>query len=146
MLCEDINCAPGACCIGDGSCVETAGDIECQEMAGERGGELVEGRGCEEVRCEVIVGACCIVEDDSCVEITREACIARSPELATTFQGVGRKCMDENGGFLCDNPAGACCSGGNCQVRSEENCAVVNGDYLGDHVLCVPEVAAMCEE
>ncbi len=136
--CDANECAMliGACCIGDGSCVDTTQSL-CAAMDAEVGSSFVRsGSVCMELGCETIVGACCI-EDGGCVEVTQDACAARSPEFASTFQGVGRSCADGNGGMLCDGvQAGACCFNGVCQVFAKTQCDLIEGTYLGDHFLC----------
>jgi len=56
-------------------------------------------------------------------------------------------CMGERYWSCCDPllTVGACClSEDSCTIRSEENCAAIGGDYLGDGTSCLPENPCTC--
>lgn len=112
----------GACCLPDGSCVETTGE-KCKDA----GGEFHPGRRCEDVQCnQPIVGACCF-EDQGAIRckdgVTREDCDGVHGKF---FPGV--KCS----AVLCDQPVkGACClPDGSCKETEAQECKDAGGRFF----------------
>ena len=81
---DGIDCAtPGACCFGDGSCIEVnPGD--CATAGGVFQGT---GTDCGTTFCPDLTGACCFI-DGSCIEVLEAACNSSGG----IFQGSGTDC------------------------------------------------------
>ncbi len=80
-----VNCT-GACCLGDGMCLDGQAEADCIGLGGNFGGE---GTSCSSVNCE---GACCFF-DGSCDTTNEDDCTARGG----VFQGLNTNC----GGVVC---------------------------------------------
>ncbi|NNF44231.1 MAG: hypothetical protein HKN62_14540, partial [Phycisphaerales bacterium] len=121
----------GACCLNDGTCVETT-DAGC---AGIYQGD---GTDCLSVSCPQ-PGACCLV-DGSCVLSIEVG----GGDCAGTYQGDDTTC----GGVSCPQPPGACCfDDGSCTSVTEEDCVAAGGAFQGDGIACAgacPQPGACC--
>ena len=137
-LCRNHQCDDfGACCIGDGTCIEVNGDIICEILAGDAGGEFVgAGQFCRDQTCEVTVGVCCLGAGE-CTETNLMTC----QTMEGGFLGAGTNCIENSD--PCLRPAGACCFNGVCQVLGEDNCNAVPGEWQGAHKPCTP---GLCDE
>ena len=160
IFCDDpsVDCTipRGACCLFDESCVDNLTEEECVvDNTGEWQGE---DSVCTEDLCVIPRGACCF-PDGSCVSpMLEEDCIFTDGD----YQGDGSECFDglcpdveeecENDedcveGQCCNcygsDTTGACCysipNAEVCWMTTPLNCAIVQGDYLGDGVPCEPD-------
>jgi hypothetical protein len=116
---------PGACCLPDGSCVETKPG-ECIALGGVYQGDGVNCSG----QCPVTTGACCF-EDGGCADVETDA---ECEALGGVFLGSGTRCADG-----CPSFAGACCmTGGSCVVADgPQDCAAQGGVFQGAGTDCV---------
>jgi len=156
----------GACCLPDGSCIETD-EISCVTSNGVFEGESTD---CANVACETLTGGCCL-PDGSCESLTFEDCTAGGglnwvqgvdcgnacPGACCLFEGggiglvtceeVGQVDCDAQGGYfqgngtLCDDtdctPFGACCApDGTCTTAFEADCIAAGGSYQGNESQC----------
>lgn len=127
-LCADTFCEEpldGACCLANGSCLETPSELDCGILA-LNGSSTFLGLGtdCMSATCPGSDGACCI-GDGSCVDNTSEGgCRSLSLSLGTAFQGAGSVCA----GRTCTVTAGACCILNECVLTAnEEECDLLTG-------------------
>jgi len=84
---ESFGQPPGACCLGNGSCITTTDQADCDTVSGEY---LGDGTTCIGSVC---TGACCIA-DDACTEGNADAC------ASGMFQGAGSACATHCAGPL----------------------------------------------
>lgn len=122
---KDWSAPPGACCLPDGSCVESTTARECVLDLG--GSWLGYGNTCAE-ECPVF-GACCDPVHGTCALHTAEQCDYAGGD----YQGDGADCSTAG----CP-PPGACCSpdDNSCQELSESACFGEGGMYQGDYTEC----------
>jgi len=110
--CDSDPCAEGACCHGDGDCLETIRG-ECDALEG----SLIEGSACVPDPCNV--RACC-KPGDECEELTPADCVSQggTPLDAETCEaGI---CV-----------AGACCyDAGTCGELVQYECDLLTGTLL----------------
>lgn len=153
----------GACCLGDGSCIEDRTEAECGAAGGLWGGT---DSTCASLDCSQI-GACCradgsceiafatdcqsagetYIGDGSTCEAgtcTLGACClpdGTCQDVSETdcdtaggvWNGLGTDCASTN----CPQPTGACChDDGTCTVATAADCAAASGTYQGDGVTC----------
>jgi hypothetical protein len=137
---------PGACCLGDGSCV-VADVTECEtSLAGEYMGLHAECYGDLDLNgiddgCQP-TGACCLGGGD-CLETNRPHC---EITLGGVYLGDGAECLGDQYDPLGEDdacqdlpPAGACCLPDySCSIEFQEYCEnTLGGEYLGDDTECV---------
>ena len=82
----DIDCiqvVSGACCFGDGSCIEV-NTFDCAAAGGTYQGD---GTDCGTAFCPDLTGACCFI-DGSCIQVLEAACSTSGG----IFQGSGTDC------------------------------------------------------
>jgi hypothetical protein len=118
--CARANCT-GACCLADGSCVET-GPSACADQGGDYRGD---GTTCANTVC---TGACCF-PNGTCQDLGPAPCASANG----SFQGVGTDCSPNP----CPQPPlGACCVGTDCSIDDPFDCAARGGSYQGDNTNC----------
>ena len=121
----------GACCMPDGSCVQT--DINtCGQIL--HGMWMGVGVPCVPNPCpqpEPDSGACCY-PDGSCMYRDSISCI----QTGGTYQGDGVSCMPNP----CPQPQGACCMpDGSCVQTDINTCGqILHGMWMGVGIPCVP--------
>ncbi|MBP7849788.1 MAG: hypothetical protein KA053_05890, partial [Lentimicrobiaceae bacterium] len=121
----------GACCMPDGSCVQT--DINtCGQIL--HGMWMGAGVPCVPNPCpqpEPDSGACCY-PDGSCIYRDSISCI----QTGGAYQGDGVSCMPNP----CPQPQGACCMpDGSCVQTDINTCGqILHGMWMGAGVPCVP--------
>ncbi|MCH8880088.1 MAG: FG-GAP repeat protein [Planctomycetes bacterium] len=110
----------GACCLGNGSCVQVDTPEECAGLGGLYAGSLVD---CIEDAVDC-TGACC-AGDGSCSDVARDYCSAEE------YQGDGVDCLS-------GTCIGACClSGETCSEMGADACAAAAGYYRGHGTVCL---------
>lgn len=114
VLCDEVECTAGACCLPDGGCQSVIDADDCTTAGGNFQGFGVD---CATVDCPQN-GACCF-NDGICTNTESGDCAVQ----AGTFLGVGTNCTAE--------PCfGACClSDGSCADLSEAGCAAGGGVF-----------------
>ncbi|MCB9852541.1 MAG: CHRD domain-containing protein [Phycisphaerales bacterium] len=137
--CESTVCVQpiGACCLGDGLCIEQSFNF-CNGYCGTwLGASSVcdPGNVCP-VQDPEIDGACCL--NGSCIDgLYQEVCECSS--LNGIWQGDGTTCADE----LIDCMAGRCClPDGSCIVATAKNCDDACGVSAPPGTFCNNEVVA----
>ena len=125
--CNDVTCdQPGACCLPDGSCVQSGvlGGDDCIAQGGIYQGD---NTNCATVNCP---GACCL-DDGSCVQATQAECDTQGG----AYQGDNTRCAD----VTCPQPGACCLPDGSCvqsgTIGSSE-CDALGGIYQGDNTTC----------
>ncbi len=138
----------GACCMPDGSCVQTDANT-CMQTGGifQGVGSVCLGDGNGNLiddACEGAypTGACCY-QNGTCVTTTNAACAASGG----AYQGDGTSCLGDispaNGiDDACETgPFGACCfADGSCNVLSSIDCSNQGGQYMGDGTICLGDL------
>jgi hypothetical protein len=124
---SSVSCQPGlgACCLEDGSCIQT-GENECFDQNGVWRGEF---SGCAAANCPAPTGACCL-SNGNCLVLTPANCTV----VGGTYLGNDSVC---GAGSTC--PLGACClPNGTCASGlTEVACATQNGSFRGVGSSCV---------
>jgi hypothetical protein len=128
---------PGACCLPDGSCVQSiVGGSACAAASGTYHGD---DTLCAEVVCPQ-PGACCL-PDGSCFQaaVGLDLC----PQMGGVYHGDDTLCAD----VRCIS--GACClPDGSCVQSIADACAAASGTYHGDDTDCAdvvcPQPGACC--
>jgi hypothetical protein len=114
----------GACCLADGSCVESTAD-DCAASSGVYQGNFTT---CASVSCPQPTGACCL-PDGSCVVSTADDCAA----AGGSYEGDDVACASVE----CPQPTGACCLvDGSCVESTADECATSSGVYQGNFTTC----------
>ena len=128
----------GACCLGDGTCVDDS-DIWCAFIL--HGEYLGDGTTCATDACPPL-GACCEGTTGQCTLKTQYYCLN---EAHGVFHGAGSECAN----VTCI--VGACCPGDapDCVVTARYACETVRfGQYFGDGSTCeennCPALGACC--
>ncbi|MCA9245120.1 MAG: hypothetical protein KDA32_14270, partial [Phycisphaerales bacterium] len=117
MVSDDGLPCLGACCLGDGNCVDNISATTCSGL----GGRFTAGATCGSVIC---TGACCI--DANCVYGTSDDCAT----AGGAYQGDGSDCNSVS----C---TGACCmNDGTCAQLSASACATAGGFFNGNGTDC----------
>ncbi len=119
-------CQSGACCFGDGACVDML-LTDCRATGGE---PLGAGTACEEGACQplAITGACCF-DDGSCGKLNADECASQGG----AFQGEGSDCQTA----VCEPPIEACCSSEHsCADVPAEECLATGGQPQGPGTSC----------
>ncbi len=112
----------GACCRGNGECLDDQTQAQCTTLGGAFGGA---GSTCATQHCDQR-GACCAVTG-TCLNTTAGTCAG----IAGDFKGVGVQCAP--GVCL----SGACCLPvDGCKKRTQTACLADGGDYKGTEVAC----------
>lgn len=115
----------GACCVLNGSCVETLPE-QCT------GSNQFQGVGvpCDPSPCPP-TGACCLTQG-SCLALTQHAC--EEIEGPEAYAGDGTTCdaIDP----CADLPGPCCLSGNECQVKTKSECDDLGGQYQGPFLDC----------
>ena len=131
----------GACCLGDGSCIDSVSQDECEVQIG--GAYQGIGTNCSPNPClPPPTGACCFA-DGTCTADTLSGCNI----LGGSYQGDGTSCSPNP---CPPPPTGACCLAGDfCAVVSLFSCTSSGGTYQGDGASCspnpcVPPTGACC--
>ena len=126
----------GACCLPDGTCINT--DSMC--CAVEYGGTFY-----GYTACGVDPGACCF-PDGSCASMNYLCCVEAGGEFNPYESCLGDSDGDGNDD-LCVEPIeeGACCfSDGSCLTTTETDCNNQGGNYEGDGTQCSGSIEACC--
>lgn len=132
--CPNIQTQTAACCLPDGTCINTYVDF-CENVA--RGTASSIGTQCTEIpigsRCPT--GACCF-DDGHCETLTDHGCVefggTRHPAAACDQAN----CLDVI-------VTGACCKADGCVSQTlEAECVADAGVYKGDDSTCTPELCA----
>lgn len=109
---DGIPCT-GACCLGDGNCVDGVSAAACSTL----GGRFTAGATCGSVVCS---GACCL-GDGTCLYGSSDDCAT----AGGTYGGDGSDCNSVS----C---VGACCfTDGSCSGLSPDDCATAGGTFQG---------------
>lgn len=118
---------PGACCLGNGLCVE----LIASKCAAEGGVFSGAGTSCSLELCAT--GACCPGSGAACIDnSTVSACLAVN---GTYFSG-------ETCAMTTCPAVGACClPSGTCQKITQANCSLQSGIYTNDNQNCFAGVA-----
>ena len=121
--CDEIACCKDGTCIGDSTGSTEIGMISEAICKYVFGGVTADGL-CGQVDCcdySIVVGACCVDESQSCLDITNQECI----DLNGIFMGPNTDCEID---ICCyDNEIGICCLNSNscncCDgIQDKENC------------------------
>ena len=83
----------GACCLGNGTCVENKNPIECNALDGVF---TADGVTCAETNCD---GACCLAQG-ACQDVSRDGC----QTAGGAFQGINTECATSDCPF-CTEPS-----------------------------------------
>ncbi len=119
----------GACCLPDGTCVETSWD-ECVIQCGFFGGP---GTACAGQLCPIpLPGACCL-PDGTC-EQTAGQCVCR--QLGGSFQGPTVPC----GTALCPELGACCLPDGTCVEANRDDCDADCGFFGGSGTVCADQL------
>lgn len=114
-----------ACCLPDGSCMDTY-YADCMNASG----IYHAGECCEDISCGPPEGACCF-DDGSCTFTTEQFCLGDGG----TYQGDNVTCDEAD----CQEPTGACCFMDQCGISTQVSCVQFGGIYQGDGVGCDPD-------
>lgn len=170
--CAQFSCpTTGACCLGDGGCVDDQTLQDCDAA----GGVLKPGQVCFDAPC---VGACCVPSSGFCDDRLEANCSAipgavwLGPDSACTGPSQDAcptaaccmsdgSCVDDNepnclalGGLYmdgescatadCPDPIGACCySNDTCLEEIEATCLGFGGTWMGAGTIC-PDACSPC--
>lgn len=140
MTWTSLNCTDdnGACCLGDGSCVETDPD-GCAALGGAFQGD---GTTCADTSCPIDTQACCFESTGGCVDLTPNDCL----NAGGVPGGPGTQCST----FTCFPTGAACFPDGSCMDDlTPDEAAAMGGTYMGDgttcaDVTCPDPVGAAC--
>jgi hypothetical protein len=130
---------PGACCLPDGTCVETDTASDCTASGGSY---LGDGMPCADVTCPP-PGACCL-PDGACA--LSGAGGAACAVQGGVYHGDGAPCAD----VTCAQPGACCLPDGTCDLANPGGslCAAQGGVYHGDGTPCAdvtcPQPGACC--
>ena len=115
-----------ACCLADGSCVDT--DVEtCGAHGGTPQGE---GTSCSDVACPQPTQACCL-PSGACEDLQADTCV----DVGGTPQGDGTSCDAMPSG--CPRPTEACCfDDGSCEDLEPDACSERGGSAQGTGTSC----------
>ncbi|MCC7388013.1 MAG: hypothetical protein IT431_04510 [Phycisphaerales bacterium] len=131
MTWTSLNCqgGAGACCMPDGSCVQsTSGD--CVASGGVYQGD---GTSCGTVQCQELPQACCFESTGGCVNLTPTNCMAAGGVPG----GVGTSCAT----YTCFATGAACLPNGTCvDDVTEDEALAMGGTYMGDGTTCADTV------
>jgi len=132
-------CLDKLACCKDGLCLGEYSRIQCEEFLG---GFSVEGE-CGTVDCCSginYIGACCR-ENGNC----EDAISSSECNLPDIFHGHGSRCADIN---CCPDEeapiVGFCCTGTDCEQRTEEACEELGGHWGGDGSPCPSSCIGNC--
>lgn len=140
MTWTSLNCqgGTGACCMPDGSCVQTtAGD--CAASGGVYQGDDTD---CATSNCVELPQACCFEGTGGCVNLKPSDCMAAGGVPG----GVGTACAT----YDCFATGAACLPDGTCvDDVTEDEAIAMGGTYMGDgttcgDVVCPDPVGAAC--
>ena len=140
MTWTSLNCqgGTGACCMPDGTCVESTA-VDCAAAGGAYQGD---GTSCATTQCEEQLQACCFESTGGCLNLKPSDCMAAGGLPA----GVGTNCAT----YTCFATGAACLQDGTCvdDVTPDE-AAAMGGIYMGDgttcaDVTCPDPVGAAC--
>ena len=146
-MCSNVtNCPPttgaGACCYEDAdlgwTCIWT--DLfKCDNVYF---GTWYAGIPCNDIDCQPLgdVGACCYMADDGTMDCTIATYTQCSQLSNWTYFGDGSTCANA----ICCAPVGACCILGDCLLASSEQCALAQGTFAGNGVLCDEILCEFC--
>jgi len=114
--CYSFNCfnISGACCLGDGSCVDDITVTQCLDQGGFHQGE---NSRCSSSECER--GACCFI-DLTCLDLTQNDCSGQGG----FFRGFGTACSSQDCGV-----AACCLSPTQCIDTTRGDCESQNGEW-----------------
>jgi len=140
MTWTSLNCSggTGACCLTDGSCVETDA-VNCAALGGAYQGD---GSDCATSECDSATQACCFESTGGCLNLKPSDCLAAGGIPG----GFGTQCAD----FTCFPTGAACLPDGTCiNDVTEDEAQAMGGTYMGDgttcgDVTCPDPVGAAC--
>jgi hypothetical protein len=140
MTWTSLNCTDddGACCLGDGSCVETDPD-GCAALGGAFQGN---GTTCADTSCPIDTQACCFESTGGCLDLTPSDCL----NAGGVPGGPGTQCST----FACFPEGAACFPDGTCMDGlTPDEAQALGGTYMGDgttcaDVTCPDPVGAAC--
>ncbi len=139
MTWTSLDCdGTGACCMEDGSCVETTAG-ECALLGGAYQGD---DTNCADANCPIDTQACCFESTGGCVDLATADCLNAGGIPA----GPGTQCST----FTCFPIGAACMPDGSCiDGLTPEEAAALGGVFQGDGTTCAdvtcPEpVGAAC--
>ncbi len=119
--CNAFVCFPiGACCLGDGDCVDGVDPEACEMLEGTFQGDA---SLCDSAACPLPEGACCLA-NGNCLVLTANTCSA----VGGTWAEPGTDCTDSNSSGIAD----AC-----------EDDAPCVGDLTGDSVVDVSDLLVL---
>lgn len=140
MTWTSLNCqgGTGACCMPDGTCVEST-STDCAAAGGTYQGD---DTSCADTTCEEQLQACCFESTGGCLNLTPTNCMAAGGIPA----GVGTDCAT----YTCFATGAACLPDGTCvDDVTEDEALALGGTYMGDgttcaDVVCPDPVGASC--
>ncbi|MCG8409587.1 MAG: CHRD domain-containing protein [Phycisphaerales bacterium] len=136
LLTGQANCSEivAACCLGDGSCVNT---IACY-CANQLSGVFMPGQNCLGAICPPDVGVCCF--GNTCLDgFTETECQA----ICGVWQGMDTTCISPIPLCTPTTETGACCLNEECFANLEQSfCECIGGDYQGPGTNCFSLVCA----
>lgn len=140
MTWTSLNCQPddGACCLLDGSCVQTT-EGDCAASGGTYQGDNTD---CNDVECPEDTQACCFESTGGCLNLHPSDCTGAGGIPA----GQGTTCAN----YICFPIGAACLPDGTCiDGVTPEEAADLGGTFMGDGTVCAdvecPEpVGAAC--
>ncbi|MCZ6654700.1 MAG: FG-GAP repeat protein [Planctomycetota bacterium] len=133
--CASAVCAPpptGACCIGEGTCLDGKTEFECNSAGGGYHGPDIL---CIDIEC---TGACCMPDSQPCVpDQTAVQCY----DAGGNYQGDETDCAEM------DCTSGACClSTAACYEGTEMSCDYEGGLYGGESTDCTSTFCENCAD
>ncbi len=131
---ESVNCngPTGACCLTDGTCLETDA-TSCGTLEGTYQGD---GTLCSQVNCPAATEACCFEATNGCLDLEPGQCLLAGGEP----QGPGTECAST----ICFPIGAACLPDGSCvDGVTPEEAVMLGGTFQGDGTECA---TANCPE
>jgi hypothetical protein len=143
--CADINCPNlelGECCYWEADLGQMCEYTDYLTCTNTYSGTWYQGFPCWCHDCEPppVTGACCYMADDGtmdCTIVTYTQCTQLSN---WDYLGNGSTCANA----ICCAPVGACCILGDCLLASSEQCALAQGTFAGNGVLCDEILCEFC--
>jgi hypothetical protein len=127
MTWTSLNCSggAGACCLTDGSCIETDA-ANCAAAGGSYQGD---GTTCADTSCEEETQACCFEQTGGCLNLKPSDCLAAGGVPG----GAGTQCATH----VCFPTGAACMPDGTCiDGVTPDEAQAMGATYMGDGTVC----------